>query len=49
MGDTTLAGTGGGAHAVEARITQAAAWLKMRDFDPTMALELRLTAAEKLA
>ena len=27
------------------RITRAAAWLKMRDFEPTMALELRLAAA----
>jgi glutamate formiminotransferase / 5-formyltetrahydrofolate cyclo-ligase len=28
------------------RITTAAQWLKIRDFDPTMALELRLAAAE---
>jgi len=27
------------------RITRAAAWLKLRDFEPTMALELRLAAA----
>jgi len=26
------------------RITQAAAWLRVRDFEPTMALELRLSA-----
>jgi len=32
--------------AVEERITQAAAWLKARDFEPTMALELRLAAAQ---
>jgi glutamate formiminotransferase len=31
---------------VEDRITQAAAWLKARDFEPTMALELRLAAAQ---
>ena len=31
---------------VEERITQAARWLKIRDFDPSMALELRLEAAE---
>ncbi len=31
---------------VEDRITQAAAWLKIRDFDPSMALELRLAAAQ---
>ncbi len=31
---------------VEERITRAAAWLKVRDFEPTMALELRLAAAE---
>ena len=30
---------------VEQRITDAAAWLKARDFEPTMALELRLAAA----
>ncbi len=35
--------TGGG---VEERITQAARWLRIRDFDPSMALELRLEAAE---
>jgi glutamate formiminotransferase / 5-formyltetrahydrofolate cyclo-ligase len=29
---------------VEQRITEAAAWLRIRDFEPTMALELRLTA-----
>ena len=29
---------------VEERITQAAAWLRVRDFEPTMALELRLSA-----
>jgi glutamate formiminotransferase len=27
---------------VEQRITEAAAWLRIRDFDPSMALELRL-------
>ena len=32
--------------AVEERITQAAKWLRMRDFDPSMALELRLAAAQ---
>ena len=31
---------------VEDRITRAAAWMKVRDFEPTMALELRLAAAE---
>jgi glutamate formiminotransferase len=31
---------------VEQRITHAAAWLKARDFEPTMALELRLAAAQ---
>lgn len=31
---------------VEQRITDAAAWLKARDFEPTMALELRLAAAQ---
>jgi glutamate formiminotransferase len=31
---------------VELRITRAAAWLKARDFEPTMALELRLAAAQ---
>lgn len=36
-------------HAVEERITHAAAWLKARDFEPTMALELRLAAAEAAA
>ena len=30
----------------EERITRAADWLKIRDFDPTMALELRLAAAQ---
>lgn len=30
---------------VEARITAAAEWLRIRDFEPTMALELRLAAA----
>ena len=29
---------------VEQRITEAAAWLRIRDFDPSMALELRLAA-----
>ena len=29
---------------VEKRITAAAAWLRIRDFDPSMALELRLAA-----
>ncbi|HUR16930.1 MAG TPA: hypothetical protein VMZ33_06570, partial [Candidatus Limnocylindrales bacterium] len=31
---------------VEARITDAARWLKIRDFEPSMALELRLAAAQ---
>jgi glutamate formiminotransferase len=31
---------------VEQRISQAAAWLRVRDFEPSMALELRLAAAE---
>ncbi len=31
------------------RITQAARWLKIRDFDPSMALELRLAAAQALS
>lgn len=35
--------------AVEERITRAAAWLQARDFEPTMALELRLAAAEAAA
>lgn len=30
----------------EERITRAARWLKLRDFDPLMALELRLAAAQ---
>jgi glutamate formiminotransferase / 5-formyltetrahydrofolate cyclo-ligase len=30
----------------EERITRAANWLKIRDFDPSMALELRLAAAQ---
>ena len=30
----------------EHRITAAAAWLRVRDFEPTMALELRLAAVE---
>jgi glutamate formiminotransferase len=30
----------------EARITEAARWLKIRDFDPSMALELRLAAVQ---
>jgi glutamate formiminotransferase / 5-formyltetrahydrofolate cyclo-ligase len=30
----------------EERISQAAQWLRIRDFEPTMALELRLAAAE---
>ena len=30
----------------EVRITQAARWLKIRSFDPLMALELRLAAAQ---
>ena len=34
---------------VEERIARAAAWLKVRDFEPTMALELRLAAAEAAA
>jgi glutamate formiminotransferase len=29
---------------LEERLTQAAAWLRIRDFDPSMALELRLAA-----
>jgi glutamate formiminotransferase len=33
---------------VEERITDAAAWLRMRDFNPSMALELRLAAAQAL-
>ncbi len=32
---------------VETRITRAATWLKARDFEPTMALELRLAAAQE--
>jgi glutamate formiminotransferase len=32
--------------AVEERITGAADWLRVRDFDPSMALELRLAAAQ---
>jgi glutamate formiminotransferase len=32
---------------VEERITQAADWLRIRDFEPTMALELRLAEAQK--
>lgn len=32
--------------AVEDRITEAARWLKVRDFDPSMALELRLAAVQ---
>ncbi len=31
---------------IEARIDEAADWLRIRDFEPTMALELRLAAAE---
>jgi len=34
---------------VEERITRAADWLKVRDFEPSMALELRLAAAEQAA
>jgi glutamate formiminotransferase len=34
---------------VEARITEAARWLKVRDFRPTMALEIRLARAEEEA
>ena len=34
---------------VEERITRAAAWLKVRAFEPTMALELRLAVAEASA
>ena len=30
----------------EERISRAAEWLRIRDFDPSMALELRLAAAE---
>jgi glutamate formiminotransferase len=29
------------------RITAAAEWLRIRDFDPSMALELRLAEAER--
>ena len=32
---------------VETRITEAARWLRIRDFDPSMALELRLAAAQE--
>jgi glutamate formiminotransferase len=32
---------------LDERIDQAARWLKIRDFEPTMALELRLAAAER--
>jgi glutamate formiminotransferase len=35
--------------ALEERITQAADWLRVRDFDPSMALELRLAAAQAAA
>ncbi len=35
--------------AVEARITDAARWLQIRDFDPSMALELRLASAQAAA
>jgi glutamate formiminotransferase len=31
----------------EDRITRAAEWLKIRDFDPSMALEIRLAEAER--
>jgi glutamate formiminotransferase len=31
----------------EERITRAAEWLKIRDFDPSMALEIRLAEAER--
>jgi hypothetical protein len=34
---------------VEDRIRRAAEWLKVRDFKPSMALELRLAAAEAAA
>jgi glutamate formiminotransferase len=34
------------AFAVEERITEAARWLRIRDFDPSMALELRLAAVQ---
>ena len=34
---------------VEERLRLAAEWLRLRDFDPTMALELRLAAAEAKA
>jgi glutamate formiminotransferase len=33
----------------EERITRAAGWLKVRDFEPTMALELRLARATGVA
>jgi glutamate formiminotransferase len=32
---------------IDERISQAAAWLKIRDFEPNMALELRLAAVEQ--
>ncbi len=35
-----------GAQPVERRLGEAASWLMLRDFQPTMALELRLAAAE---
>ena len=31
----------------EVRIARAAAWLKIRDFEPSMALEIRLAEAER--
>jgi hypothetical protein len=34
---------------VEDRLREAADWLLLRDFDPTMALELRLEAARRTA
>jgi glutamate formiminotransferase len=34
---------------LEARLAAGAAWLRLRDFTPTMALELRLAAAEREA
>ncbi|MGC8634179.1 MAG: glutamate formimidoyltransferase [Candidatus Limnocylindrales bacterium] len=35
--------------AVEERLRRAADWVRLRDFDPTMALELRMRAAERAA
>jgi hypothetical protein len=35
--------------AVDERLRSAAEWLRLRDFDPTMALELRMDAARAAA